>query len=79
MLRRTSRSNSASAMPWGGLPGGSTADNPRRQPPATCITLAATPEMFEDPDKFPSYKPYKIELRLCRLSVAAAQSTTEQL
>jgi hypothetical protein len=31
-------------------------NNSRRQPPATCIFLAATPEMFEDPDKFPSYK-----------------------
>jgi hypothetical protein len=28
----------------------------RRLPPATCLFLAATPEMFEDPDKFPSYK-----------------------
>jgi BREX system ATP-binding protein BrxC/D len=27
-----------------------------RLPPSTCIYLAATPEMFEDPDKFPSYK-----------------------
>lgn len=31
-------------------------NNPHRQPPATCLFLAATPEMFEDPDKFPSYK-----------------------
>lgn len=31
-------------------------NNSRRQPPATCLFLAATPEMFEDPDKFPSYK-----------------------
>lgn len=31
-------------------------NNPNRQPPATCLFLAATPEMFEDPDKFPSYK-----------------------
>jgi hypothetical protein len=31
-------------------------NNPHRQPPATCLVLAATPEMFEDPDKFPSYK-----------------------
>ncbi len=31
-------------------------NNSRRQPPATCIFLAATPEMFEDADKFPSYK-----------------------
>ncbi len=27
-----------------------------RLPPSTCLFLAATPEMFEDPDKFPSYK-----------------------
>lgn len=31
-------------------------NNSRLQPPATCLFLAATPEMFEDPDKFPSYK-----------------------
>lgn len=31
-------------------------NNSRRQPPATCLFLAATPEMFEDRDKFPSYK-----------------------
>ncbi len=31
-------------------------NNPHRQPPAACLFLAATPEMFEDPDKFPSYK-----------------------
>jgi hypothetical protein len=31
-------------------------NNSRRQPPATCLFLAATPEMFEDSDKFPSYK-----------------------
>jgi P-loop Domain of unknown function (DUF2791) len=31
-------------------------NDPQRQPPATCLFLAATPEMFEDPDKFPSYK-----------------------
>ncbi len=31
-------------------------NDPHRQPPATCLFLAATPEMFEDPDKIPSYK-----------------------
>jgi len=31
-------------------------NDPQRQPPATCLFLAATPEMFEDADKFPSYK-----------------------
>jgi hypothetical protein len=31
-------------------------NNAHLQPPATCLFLAATPEMFEDPDKFPSYK-----------------------
>jgi hypothetical protein len=31
-------------------------NNSLRQPPATCLFLTATPEMFEDADKFPSYK-----------------------
>lgn len=31
-------------------------NDPYRQPPATCLFLAATPYMFEDHDMFPKYK-----------------------
>jgi len=31
-------------------------NDPYRQPPSTCLFLAATPLMFEDPTMFPKYK-----------------------
>jgi hypothetical protein len=31
-------------------------NDPKQQPPSTSVFLAATPEMFEDPAMFPSYK-----------------------
>lgn len=46
----------------------------RRQPPATCLFLAATPEMFEDPDKIPSYK--ALQDRIESLPSLTGQRTT---